>query len=411
MPAFMSSIASTLATSSSVSRADYVVPSLPGLAPPPDPRVPAETHLNTAESTKPIVRERPYRWIIHPAFDLFFVAGGGVFVLALVTWLLHGWSVPVAPSGAASVFLLTLLYLSQHIFADSHTTATYMRLWGSAADRDRFRFYRTWLVYTCVPLFILGMVWPPFTQAIVYAYLITVFWHYAAQAFGISLIYCYKRGYFLSKTEKQIYKWFMLSMAGVVITRILTFPEYRPAFFYGVEMPHWPDLPVPIFAAVTTAFIALSAAFAWVVIRKAVVERRVLPLPAMMLIATVACLGLSSGSTNSIMWFYVPGFFHGSQYLAVSLSYYLKERGLPEGMAPKDIAKVAIGGPGRMYLGTVIVTGFFLYIALPQFFMGLGFSYAMVAGLTLGVANYHHFITDAAIWRLRDPRCREILLA
>ena len=49
---------------------------------------------------------------------------------------------------------------------------------------------------------------------------------------------------------------------------------------------------------------------------------------------------------NAMFWFFVPGFFHGSQYLAVCLSYYLKERGMPNGMNSWEISKVALGGSG-----------------------------------------------------------------
>ena len=52
------------------------------------------------------------------------------------------------------------------------------------------------------------------TGTFVYIYLITVFWHYTAQTFGISLIYCYKRGYIMSNIEKDIFRWFMFSMVG-----------------------------------------------------------------------------------------------------------------------------------------------------------------------------------------------------
>ncbi len=136
-----------------------------------------------------------------------------------------------------------------------------------------------------------------------------------------------------------------------------------------------------------------------------------LPVPAILLISTVAALGLSRDMSNSIMWFYVPGFYHGSQYLAVCIAYYLKERGMPEGMDTWQIGRQMLRWPAFRYIGTVILTGCFFYVGIPHFFSQLGWDYMMVGGLVLGVVNYHHFITDAAIWRLRDKRCREILLA
>ena len=84
---------------------------------------------------------------------------------------------------------------------------------------------------------------------------------------------------------------------------------------------------------------------------------------------------------------------------------------MPEGMSTWDVSKVAFSGVGFKYIGTVILTGCFFYIGIPHFFMQLGFDYALIGGLVLGTVNFHHFITDAAIWRLRDKRCRNLLLA
>ncbi len=353
----------------------------------------------------------PYPWIINPVFDFVFVTGGGVLCLMLINYFFIGWTIPTEFNTPSQMFLITAMFLSQHIFADSHNTATYMRIWGSSEDQERFKFYRTWLVYSCIPIFVLGLLKPDFTSALVYLYLITVFWHYAAQAFGISLIYCYKRGYYLNSWEKEIFRWFILSMSTYVIIRFLTYQTFSPRNFYGVPIPFWGPLPEVFFKASQFIFLCLAVLFVFVVLKKFIKEKKLIPLPSMLLVLTVSCLGLSQDSSNAMMWFYVPGFFHGSQYLAVCLSYYLKEQGMPEGMSTWDVAKVAVKAPGLKYVGTVILTGCFFYVGIPHFFMQLGFDYAMVGGLVLGVVNYHHFITDAAIWRLRDKRCRELLLA
>ncbi|PWU02139.1 MAG: hypothetical protein C5B53_02065 [Candidatus Melainabacteria bacterium] len=112
-----------------------------------------------------------------------------------------------------------------------------------------------------------------------------------------------------------------------------------------------------------------------------------------------------------MVWFYVPVFFHGSQYLAVSLSYYLKERYLPAHAAPSEISSLIFSPAGVNYLGMVVLVGAFLYVVIPHICQSLGYDYALVAGVVLATVNYHHYITDSAIWKLRDPRCRQILLA
>ena len=84
---------------------------------------------------------------------------------------------------------------------------------------------------------------------------------------------------------------------------------------------------------------------------------------------------------------------------------------MPQGMNTWDLPKIAMGVPGLKYFGIVVLSGIFFYVGIPHFFMQIGFSYAMVSGLVLACVNYHHFVTDAAIWRLKDKRCRSILIA
>jgi hypothetical protein len=241
--------------------------------------------------------------------------------------------------------------------------------------------------------------------------LITVFWHYTAQTFGISLIYCYKRGYMMKQWEKEIYRWFMFSMVGFVGVRSFCFREFSPSNFFGVEIPFWGPWPIVFYYIARFAFIVMTALFVIVLVRKYFKENKIFPWQSLLLVLTVAGLGLSRDMANAMFWFFVPGFFHGSQYLAVCLSYYLKERGMPNGMNSWDIGKVAMGAPGLKYIGLVILSGVFFYVGIPHFFMQIGFNYSMVGGLVLFCVNYHHFITDAAIWRLRDPRCRKYLVA
>ncbi len=372
----------------------------------------AETHdAPSAPVSQAPAKVQPYRWIVGPVFDWLFVCGGGVLLLVVFNIAFLGWTVPITTNDTASLVLLTCLFLSQHLFADSHNTATYLRLWGSSIDRERFEFHRTWLVYITLALFAAGLIWPVVVSYLVFAYLLTVFWHYAAQAFGMALIYCYKRGYRLSVIEKRIFKGFILCMSGMVILRMLSLAEYRPINFFGVPIPGWPVLPEFLYHLSMAITAVLMVGFVGVIVRKLVIEGKMMPLPSIAIVATVALLGLSSASANSMLWFYVPGFFHGSQYIAVSLAYRLKEEGLGENVSNRQIAKVVTGPRGRKYLGLVIVLGGFFYIVIPYFFGQLGFSYAIVAGLTLACINFHHFITDAAIWRMRDQRCREILIA
>lgn len=364
-----------------------------------------------SDAPKSAASDKPYPWIISPFIDFFFIIGGGALIFFAVNYLYLGWTIPTNLTDPASFWLITIGFLSQHLFADSHNSATYLRIWGSAEDQARFKFHRTWLAYSTIPMFILGLSVPGLTGTFVYIYLITVYWHYVAQTFGIALIYCYKRGYFMTSVEKEIFRWFMFSMVGWTTIRFLTFRDLSPRNWFGVDIPFWGPLPIVFHNTSRFLFFFMTVAFVIVLVRKYFKEDKIMPWQAFLLIFTVACLGLSKDVANTMFWLYVPGFFHGSQYLAVCLAYYLKERGMPEGMNTWEISKAAMGAPGMKYMGLVILSGVFFYVGIPHFFMQIGYNFSMIGGLVLACVNYHHFITDAAIWRLRDPRCRKILLA
>lgn len=350
-------------------------------------------------------------WIINPIFDLLFVAGGIPIILIAANVLTTDWHFPEPISNyqqRMSGMILGLVLVGQHLFANSHNIATYLRIWGSEEDRGRFHFYRTWLVALCFPFFVWGLYSPAATGAFVYLFLMAVFWHYAAQSYGVALIYCYKRDYILRPVEKQIMKLCMTSLSAFAILRIASFRDFSPYYWYGVPMPFWGPLP-PIFFQIATVIFSISViAFCFVMLTKFIQERKVFPLPGLMVLLTVVALGLTESSTNALLWFYVPPFFHGTQYLAICLSYALKERGEVQTISLGKLLRSPLAF--RLFAITVAM-GAFLYVVIPRVFELFGFDYALVAGLVLAIVNFHHFLTDAAIWKLRDPHCRRILLA
>lgn len=366
---------------------------------------------SSTEAAGGAAASKPYPWILSPVIDLLFVTGFGAVALVVCTYLMGGWQMPADLASPGSATLLAFLYLGQHVFSNAHTAATYTRLWGNEEDRQRFRFHRVVLPLLLAPIFFWGLFSETATSWIVYIYLIVVFWHYGAQAFGIALIYCYKRGYRLSKWEKWVFKYGMLSLSAFVIIRLLALEIYKGRGWFGVPIPDWGALPMPMLYVSGAVLVAFVIASGFIIVRKAIVDRQLVPAPALMIVATVAWIGLSTGEASLVLWYWGPAFFHGSQYLAVTLAYNLKERGLPEGMNTWHIAREAFGPEGRKFLIWVTMTGSFLYIGVPFFLNQLGFHLGMVTMLVASVLNYHHFLTDMAIWRLRDPRCREILLA
>ena len=367
------------------------------------------SELSQAAGSAPLTVQ-PVRspWIVGPVFDLLFVAGGIPIVLIAANVFSFGWRIPDPAESDHPGLLLGLVFLGQHLFADSHNIATYLRIWGSEEDQKRFHFHRTWLPAMLFPLFVVGLFSSAVTGTCVYIFLMAVFWHYAAQCYGVALIYCYKRDYILSPFEKRIMKLCVTSLSAFAILRMASFRNYSPAAWFGVPLPFWGPLPPILFHTAAMIFSLSICIFSYLIFAKLFRERKVFPIPSLMVLLSVVALGLSEGGPNALLWFYVPAFFHGTQYLAISLSYAMKERGETETISLKKLFGSRLAA--RLFVMSVVI-GTFLYIAIPHMFEQFGFDYSMVAGLVLAVVNFHHFVTDAAIWKLRDPRCRKILLA
>lgn len=357
------------------------------------------------------------RWIVNPVFDSLFVIGGALWVIFGLQIFWFHWDTinPAAPgfAGTCAYFLLFASTFGSYLFADSHTISTYVRIYSTPENRERFKLYAYYLPWCSALLFGLCLAYPRAAGFCVYLHLMWVFQHYVGQTFGISLIYCYKRGYFFKPWERETYRWFMHSFSAFVISRILCFRELSPDDLYGVKLPFY-HLPWQLFSVCKIAFLVMTAAFVTMLVRKYVLEKKFLPLPSLALIATILGIGFSTGMANSIIWVYGPAFFHGSQYLAVSLGFYLKEKGLEEGRmreVGQHLLRGFVSPRGLQYWGLVIAAGIFVYVGIPSICQNYGFGFVYVATVVQACINFHHFVTDGAIWRLRDQTCREILLA
>ena len=53
----------------------------------------------------------------------------------------------------------------------------------------------------------------------------------------------------------------------------------------------------------------------------------------------------------------------------------------------------------------------FIYVAMPRLLQEFGFSYTLAFATVFVTINIHHFLTDAAIWKLKDQKVRKVLLA
>ena len=99
-------------------------------------------------------------WVVNPIFDTLFVIGGALWLLFAVQIFFlplrqSGHQGSAGLAGAVAYSLSVIFFIGNYLFADSHTIATYMRIYSTEQNRQRFKLYAYYLPWCSLTLFIL----------------------------------------------------------------------------------------------------------------------------------------------------------------------------------------------------------------------------------------------------------------
>lgn len=368
--------------------------------------LPLGTEQNETDALA-LAAKNPNPWILNPALDLLFVCGGLVWIFNL----LHTVAAQAIVLNPVLQIQLMLVVIGTHIFAEGHITATLARVYRNDTVRESLSAYTYWAALGCASLILAGLYVPGMAGIIAKIYLLWVVQHFTAQTFGIGLVYCYKRGYYFKNSERMIFSLLMNSTAAHAIIQQLTVKSIGSAPFMGIAIPFWGSLPGWILTASTYFLISSAIVFTAVVVKKFLRDKQIMPLPAILTILTGILIFTIGFDAGNILWLYVPIFYHGSQYLAISTSIHLKEHGLPQNTSHHDIAKLLTDKPALRYFGLIALLAIGIFIGVPRILEQLGFNYTIAFVSVFCSVSIHHFITDQAIWKLRDKKTRDALLA
>ncbi|MBX9689825.1 MAG: hypothetical protein K2X27_24155 [Candidatus Obscuribacterales bacterium] len=365
------------------------------------------THSRTNSFAKTQPASPHYGWILHPVIDLLFCCGGLVWLLAILHFFGFG---PDGISKPVQV-LLSISGLGALAFSETHVMATLSRVYENKKSIKKFAAGSLIAAIACLILGLLGVFYPALLPVYLKLYLLLVAQHFTAQTYGLALLYCAKRSYFLSSFERNVLASLLQSTMWVAILRQLCYREWSGDTLLGIEIPFWGALP-EYFCQLAEFAVLLSALTLLVVIfKKLFAESKMMPLPAVLMIITGVSIFLIGKEFSQTLWLYVPAFFHGSQYIAVSLAVHLKAKGLPEGVSFSRIATVLSDAPSIKYLGTLFLAALLFFQILPLLAGLMGLSSTVFAASSFAAIHFHHFICDRSIWKLRDPESRKLLLA
>ena len=336
------------------------------------------------------------RTFVGPVFDGLWI--GGAITLPAALWLLLDGRGAVELLGVALPPLVLLVN-------QAHFAASTLRLYTKpgAVESHPFLAYALPIasfgvlaIAVAAPaalgrhLWALAMTWSPY--------------HYAAQAFGLASMYCYRSGVALAPRERSLLRWACL----MPFFRSLLGGAYAGLGLGWVLSPAWLGEPhvasaIALGAAILDVLVfALPALFFAVVSRGARAAGGV-PLLALFPVLANGTWFVLFDALDAFVWATV---FHGLQYLAVVSVFHARERSAAPGAARGPLFHVA-----AFYLGCVAL-GYALFQCWPRAAVVAGFGVVESTFLVVAIVNIHHFVVDAYIWRLRrDPNYGTVMAA
>ncbi len=321
---------------------------------------------------------RPF---VHPLFD-YLLIGGGLSLLVTIIVVMH-------PRGGNFLDATTLPYFIL-LSNSAHFAASTVRLY-TKPDAFQSRPFVTMglplvtLLVLTVCIFQAGRL-GPFVQSL---YLTWSPYHYAAQAYGLAVMYCYRSGCRLGPRQKIGLWW---------IAMLPFFYAFATGSGSGLDwlLPQ-PILSLPLTDSfrrnVSDLLVVLAFATPLVLFYK-VWRSSGRPIPMISLLVLFS---------NGIWWFVLPPLgafawatiFHGVQYLAIVLIFHLKDQRSRADNTHGWLYQTA------WFYGMCLLLGYSLFNVLPRAYMLAGFGRVESVLLVVAAVNIHHFIVDGYIWRLK----------
>lgn len=333
------------------------------------------------------------RSFLSPAADLLLI-GGGLSLLFTVAVVATGGSRSPITAAIAPAFPLVLFLVNM-----THFSASTVRLYAKPNAFVDFPFLTMGLPLLTLALLSLAI---RFADAVgvhvMNLYLTWSPYHYAAQAYGLALLYCYRSGVKVDDRDR-------------VLFRVACLAPFVYAFFKGPTAGLEWFVPKALLETEPTATLRTGAVWALggaalalppVLFARSLAQGRAIPL--------ISLLVMVSNAAWWTLFFYYEAFgwatvFHGLQYLAIVMIVHVKDRAQAGGNRGPAYHALA-------FYAACVGLAYLLFKAWPFAFVAAGFGLAESMLLVTAVINIHHFVVDAYIWRLRrDPGYREVAAA
>ena len=327
----------------------------------------------------------------NPVVDLLLISGGFTLPILLIASL--GFSLQT--EGTLKLGCLIL-------FNYAHFASSTLRLYTKPGATARHGFLAYGFPVVLLVVTLLAISFPEGFGGHFMALVLT--WspyHYAAQAYGLALMYSYRSGMTFSPVEKR-WLWWICMLP--FIRAFLDIDDSSVAEMMGVRGAFW-LLPASMLAVGSALGDALRAVVSWLTpvvyilpIAYACLGRSRLPVVALALVLLNALWLTAFTLFDAVVWATIA---HSVQYLLVVVLAHAKDEKSASRVGARQDPQVRMGG----FYGGSIALGMVLFLVVPVVIhesaalFGATWALSQCYLMLVAAVNIHHFIVDGYIWR------------
>jgi hypothetical protein len=328
-------------------------------------------------------------WLSTRRFDLVFV------VATAIVGLAAGIATSFSPALFGAILFADLWLLGYH-----HVVATYTRL---SFDSESFKLYRplmTWLPLGVV-LGVLAMAIGIGAWTIPTVYLYWQWWHYTRQSYGVAQMYRLKTPQSKDNGWEMKAALYLLPLTGIL------YRSYQdPGEFLHMELR---VIPVPLLAVEAVGAVAAVSLVWWAVKQFRAWRVGELPLAYnVYMLSHLAVFGFGYIAISNIDYGWLTiNIWHNAQYILVVWLY--NRNRFKTGVNTEHRWLSTLSQPSNMlkYFGVTFGLTVLVYLTLGTTFVLLPATTLPLALIAYQTLNFHHYIVDSVIWKVRKPQLRQ----
>ncbi|HEX8028139.1 MAG TPA: hypothetical protein VF491_06745 [Vicinamibacterales bacterium] len=325
---------------------------------------------------------------VNPLVDYLFIGGGITLPIFALIYLL-----PSLTPVSGDIPVRTFIAINA-----AHFAASTVRLYTKPGARQEFPFLSWVFPLLCFALVGLGLYWPRAGGHIKALYFTWSPFHYAAQTYGLAVMYAMRSGARLDREEKRqiwlvcllpfVYSFFTTQMGGlfwfVSLDTLLAHPISAAAYR-------------TIVAVLVAAVLLVPISLFWQMRR---MGRTRVPLISLLLQITNGVWWIGSDYLNAWFW---TAILHSVQYLIIVTIRHVDDH-VVHAAGERRLRPVLLHGTA--FYGFSLAVGYVLFFIAPSVYAAFGFSGVESYAMMTMVINLHHFVVDGFIWRA--PRASQV---